>query len=475
MEFPFEEFDLILGMGWLVEQQVSLDFAAKRVSLKKINGRKIVMVGECRDYLSNVISIMEFPDIFPEELAGLPPNHEVEFGIELMTENILVSIPPYCMTPEELKELKDILAYSNTKIEYGEHLRVVLNNGSVAFLDLMNKVFQSFLDQFVIFIKDILVYSKTEIEYGEHLRVVLQILQEKKLYAKLSKCEFWLREVMFLGHVGFVKGFSLITAPLTKLLMKSALFKWTDKQEASFEKFKAILTRALVLIQPEPRKDYVVYSDASHISLGCVLMQDGKVIAYASRGLGISKSVFVEESSEIWTERQVDPRFIGPYQILKKVGLVAYQLELPLKLDRIRDVFHIFMLRQYRSDPPYIVLLSRLSKANSPIDVARSTSSSYTTTPAPVVNMDALALLDEVCENNGAITAPPKILKKGFAPPNVNTVSVPALPPVPTLLVEFANFVDSQVYAIDSLTAEILPENLLRLRQSPFSLDAIHQ
>ncbi|KAA3470416.1 Integrase, catalytic core [Gossypium australe] len=102
---------------------------------------------------------------------------------------------------------------------------------------------------------------------------------------------------MFLGHVilsflglagycwKFVEGFSLFDAPFMKFLRKNSPFKWMDDQQASFEKLKVMLTRTPVLIQPESRKDYVVYNDASHIGLGCVLMQDNKVMAYALRQL----------------------------------------------------------------------------------------------------------------------------------------------------------------------------------------------
>ncbi|KAK8659179.1 hypothetical protein V6N13_029389 [Hibiscus sabdariffa] len=200
-----------------------------------------------------------------------------------------------------------------------------LTNASAAFMDLMNRVFRPYLDQFVVvFIDDILVYSRTEAEHANHLRVVLQTLREHRLYAKLSKCEFWLKEVTFLGHVvstkgiqvdpskieaivnwkpprnvpeirsflglagyyrRFVEGFSIIAAPLTKLLRKNVLFSWTDAQQASFEKLKDVLTKAPVLTQPESGKTYSIYSDASHSGLGCVLMQEGRVIAYASRQL----------------------------------------------------------------------------------------------------------------------------------------------------------------------------------------------
>ena len=93
----------------------------------------------------------------------------------------------------------------------------------------------------------------------------------------------------FLGLAGyyrrFVEGFSVMAAPLTKLIRKGVPFVWTEKQQEAFERLKKVLTEAPVLIQPESGKDFTVYSDASHVGLGCVLMQEGKVVAYASRQL----------------------------------------------------------------------------------------------------------------------------------------------------------------------------------------------
>ena len=92
-----------------------------------------------------------------------------------------------------------------------------------------------------------------------------------------------------LGLVGYYKrfmnGFSMIVTPMTRLLQKDVKFKWTGKYQQSFEKLKALLIEAPVLVQPEPGKEFMVYSDASLNGLGCVLMEEGKVIAYASRQL----------------------------------------------------------------------------------------------------------------------------------------------------------------------------------------------
>ncbi|KAK1607756.1 hypothetical protein QYE76_031429 [Lolium multiflorum] len=200
-----------------------------------------------------------------------------------------------------------------------------LTNAPAYFMNLMNKIFMNFLDKFVVvFIDDILIYSKTEEEHEQHLEIILETLRQHKLYAKFSKCEFWLKEVGFLGHIlsaggiavdpakiktvaewkvpttqtevraflglagyyhRFVEGFSSIARPMTQLLKKDKKFDWTDKCEESFQKLKARLTTAPILIMPDITKPFDVYCDASKIGLGCVLMQGGKVISYLSRQL----------------------------------------------------------------------------------------------------------------------------------------------------------------------------------------------
>ena len=200
-----------------------------------------------------------------------------------------------------------------------------LTNAPAVFMDLMNRVFSEYLDKFVIvFIDDILVYSKTREEHEDNLRTVLEILRKKQLYAKFSKCEFWLQEVAFLGHVvsekgiemdpakvdaitkwprpstvtevrsflglagyyrRFVEGFSSLALPLTKLMRKGVKFEWSDERQKSFEELKKRLVTAPVLTLPSGIGGYQIYSDASKKGLGCVLMQHGKVIAYASRQL----------------------------------------------------------------------------------------------------------------------------------------------------------------------------------------------
>ncbi|GJX31983.1 putative reverse transcriptase domain-containing protein [Tanacetum coccineum] len=165
-------------------------------------------------------------------------------------------------------------------------------------MDLMNRVCRPYLDKFVImFIDDILIYSKTQKEHVEHLRLVLGLLKKEKLYAKFSKCEFWLKEVQFLGHVingngihvdpskiesvknwkasitptevrsflglagyyrRFIENFSKIAKPLTILTQKCKTFDWGEEQEWTFQTLKDKLCNAPVLALPDGPEDFVL-------------------------------------------------------------------------------------------------------------------------------------------------------------------------------------------------------------------------
>nr|GFB59024.1 putative reverse transcriptase domain-containing protein [Tanacetum cinerariifolium] len=174
-----------------------------------------------------------------------------------------------------------------------------LTKSTVVFMDLMNQMCKPYLDKFVIvFIDDILIYSKNKKEHEEHLKAILGLLEEEKLYAKFSKCEFWISKVQFLCHVidsrglvgyyrRFIEGFSKIAKSMTKLTHKAIKFDWGEKEENAFQLIKQKLCSAPILALPEGIEDFVVYCDASHKGLGVVLMQREKVIAYASRQLKV--------------------------------------------------------------------------------------------------------------------------------------------------------------------------------------------
>jgi len=229
----------------------------------------------------------------------------------------------------QLKIREEDIPRTTFRTRYGHYEFLVmpfgLTNAPAAFMDLMNRVFREYLDKFVIvFIDDILIYSRDPQEHAEHLRIALHTLKKHQLYAKFSKCEFWLDKVHFLGHVvskegitvdptkveavekwpvpksvteircflglagyyrRFVEGFSRLAAPLTALTRKDRRYEWTDRCEQSFREIKRRLISAPVLTIPEEGEKFDIYSDASKTGLGAVLMQNGKVIAYASRQL----------------------------------------------------------------------------------------------------------------------------------------------------------------------------------------------
>ncbi|KAL4339694.1 hypothetical protein GQ457_08G026290 [Hibiscus cannabinus] len=432
MEFLFGEFDLILGMDWSSAHRVKLDCEKKRETLRTSDNQEVVLFGKRRGFMTNVISafkaekmikkgsasylayildprttdfgmemirvVRDFPDVFPEELPGVPPKRdEVEFGIDVYSGTTPLSMAPYHMAPKELKESKKLnkltvknkyplpriddlfdqfrgalmfskidlrSGYYQLKVKdsdmfktafqtrYGHYEFLVLSfeltNAPAAFMDMMNRVFQPYLDQFVVvFIDDILVYSKSKVEHEEHLRIVFQTLREKQLYAKFSKCEFWLNEIIFLGHIvsaegfrvdpkkieaimgwkqpknvsevrsflglagyyrRFVEGFSLIAKPLTKLRRKDAPFAWTETQQSIFDKLKAVLTEAPVLIQPECGKAYIVFNDASRIANVVVDALSRNAISDL-RSLFARMSLYDDES--LFAELRVVPTLIS--------------------------------------------------------------------------------------------------------------------------------------------------------------------
>jgi hypothetical protein len=355
----------------------------------------------------------EYPDVFSEDLPGMPPDHDIEFMIELLPGMPPISKKPYRMPVNEVVELKKQIAelqskgfirpssspwgapvlfvekkdgtqwmyvdyrslnevtiknkyplpriedlfdqmkgasvfskidlrsgYHQLKIResdipkttfrtrYGLYEYTVmsfgLTNAPAYFMYLMNKVFMEYLDKFVVvFIDDILIFSKMEEEHEKHLIMVLENLRSNQLYAKFSKCKFWLTVVAFLRHVisaggilvdprkikdvliwmppmnaskiqsflelagyyrWFIKDFSKIAKPMTRLLEKDKDFDWTEECQVSFEELKKRLTSAPVIL-PDITKKFDIYCDASQKGLGCVLMQDGQMVSYASRQL----------------------------------------------------------------------------------------------------------------------------------------------------------------------------------------------
>ncbi|GJX11353.1 putative reverse transcriptase domain-containing protein, partial [Tanacetum coccineum] len=379
MPIKLGSFDVVLGMDWLSKNHAKILYDEKVIHIP-INGETLIIrVMEKKKpdekRLEDIPVVKEFPDVFLEDLPGLPPVRQVEFQIDLIPRAAPVAHAPYRLAPSEMQELSNQLQeltdreslpitriddlfdqlqgssiYSKIDLRSGYHqLRVRdedipktafrtryghyefqvmpfgLTNAPAVFMDLMNRVCKPYLDKFVIvFIDDILIYSRNEEEHASHLRIILELLRKEKLYAKFSKCDFWIHIVQFLGHLidnqglhvdpakieavknwtspttptevrqflglagyyrRFIEGFSKIAKPLTKLTQKNKSYIWGEEQESAFQLLKQKLCEAPILALPEGNDNFVVYCDASLQGLGAVLMQREKVIAYASRQL----------------------------------------------------------------------------------------------------------------------------------------------------------------------------------------------
>ncbi|GJU37836.1 putative reverse transcriptase domain-containing protein [Tanacetum coccineum] len=295
--------------------------------------------------LDDIPVVREFPEVFPENLPGLPPVRQVEFQIDLIPGATPVARAPYRLAPSEMQELSDQLQEladrgfirPSTSPWGAPVLFVKKKDGSFRMcidyrelnkLTVKNRYplprIDDLFDQLQVFIDDILIYSRNKEEHADHLRIILELLKKEKLYAKFSKCDFWISIVQFLGHVidnqgihvdpakieavknwaspttptevrqflglagyyqRFIEGFSKIAKSLTELTQKNKKYIWGENQESAFQLLKQKLCEAPILALPEGNDDFVVYCDASHQGLGAVLMQREKVIAYASRQL----------------------------------------------------------------------------------------------------------------------------------------------------------------------------------------------
>ncbi|GJZ47548.1 putative reverse transcriptase domain-containing protein [Tanacetum coccineum] len=207
------------------------------------------------------------------------------------------------------------------KTRYGHYEFQVMPFGltttPAVFMDLMNRVWKPYLDKFVIvFIDDVLIYSKNKKEHEEHLKEILELLKKEELYDKFSKYPAKIESIkdwaspktpteirQFLGlddyYQRFIEGFLKIAKPMTKLTQKKVTFEWGDKQEAVFQTLKKRLCSAPILALPQGVEDFIDYCDASHKELGAVLMQNEKVIAYASRQLKIHEKNYTTHDLEL--------------------------------------------------------------------------------------------------------------------------------------------------------------------------------
>ncbi|GJR36312.1 putative reverse transcriptase domain-containing protein [Tanacetum coccineum] len=368
MPIELGSFDVIIGMDWLAKNHAVIVCDEKIVRIPYGNEILIVQgdkaqvtVKENKDKsnekrLEDVPTARDFPEVFLEDLPGLPPTRQVEFQIDLVPGAAPVAQASYRFSTRQeeelstqLQELSETKGFYKTKfLTLGSSDFCLSKRKTTLFECLQGSSVYSKIDlrsgyhQLRVREEDILKtafrIAMTKEEHDVHLRLILELLKKEKLYAKFSKCDFWLSKVQFLGHVidsegihvdpakvesikgwespktpteihqflglagyypRFIKGFSEIAKPMTKLTQKSVKFNWGEKEETAFQTLKQKLCSAPILALPEGSENFVVYCDASHKGLGAVLMQKEKVIAYASRQLKIHEKNYTTHDLEL--------------------------------------------------------------------------------------------------------------------------------------------------------------------------------
>ncbi|KAI3827799.1 hypothetical protein L1987_01883 [Smallanthus sonchifolius] len=468
---PLGSFDVIIGMDWLSKNHAEVMCFEKYIRIPLPSGDILKVFGEkpckglklmsciatqkylrikCMVFLAHVIQkedkerriedipiIREFPEVFPDDLPGLPPVREVKFRIDLIPGANPVAKAPYRLAPSELQELASQLqeladkgfirpshspwgapvlfvkkkdgsfrmcidyrelnkltiknryplpriddlfdqlqgstcvskidlrsGYHQLRVReedipktafrtrYGHYEFTVmpfgLTNAPAVFMDLMNRMCKPYLDKFVIvFIDDILIYSKTEEEHEQHLRLILDLLRTEQLYAKFSKCEFWLKEALVVFSCNEASYHTSINmAPFEALYGRKCRSPicWNEIGEAQITGPELIQETSDKILQIRDnirvaRSRQKSYADKRRKPLE---FQVGDlVILKVSPWKGVIR---------FGKKGKLAPRYVGPFKILERIGKVAYKLELPPALNNVHPTFHVSNLKKCLAD-----------------------------------------------------------------------------------------------------------------------------
>nr|GEY61560.1 putative reverse transcriptase domain-containing protein [Tanacetum cinerariifolium] len=378
------------------------------VFLAHINTKEDIYKSEGKR-LEDVSIVIDFLEVFPKDLSSIPPARQVDsspWGAPVLFVKKKDGSFRMCIDYHELNKLMvnnrypllridDLIdqlqgssVYSKINLRSGYHqLRVCeedipktafrtryrhyefqvmpfgLTNALTVFMDLMNQVCKPYLDKFVVvFIDDILIYSKNKEEHEEHLRLILELLKKEELYVKFSKCEFWIPKVQFLGHMIDSKGIHVDPAKIksikdwaspktpTEIHQFLGLAGYCHRFIEGFSK----IANTPILALPKESENFIVYCDASHKGLGAVLMQNEKVIAYASRQLKENIATYVSKCltcSKVKAEHQ------------KPSGLLVQPKIPEWKLEKITMYFITKLPKMTNGYDTIWVIVDRLTKS----------------------------------------------------------------------------------------------------------------
>nr|GEY13496.1 putative reverse transcriptase domain-containing protein [Tanacetum cinerariifolium] len=352
MPIELGTFDIIIGMYWLVKHDAVIVCGKKVVRIP--NGNEMLIVKSDKRWVANEESksqekrmedvpvIHDFPKVFPKEVTGLPPLRQVEFRIDLVPGAAPVVRVPYRLTPSKMKELsvqlqelleKGFIRLSlsswGASVLFGKKkdgsFRMCIDYHELNKLNVKNRYHQlcikeedipinAFKTRYGHFEFQVMPFglTNTPTMFMDLMNRVCKPYLDNGVHvdpAKMEAIKSWaapktpMEVRQFLRLAGyyrrFIKGFSLISKPLTKLTQKNKKYKWGKKEEEAFWTLKRKLCSAPILALPEGTEDFVVYCDASLKGYGAVLMQREKVIAYASRQLKVHEGNYTTHDLEL--------------------------------------------------------------------------------------------------------------------------------------------------------------------------------
>nr|GEY23129.1 hypothetical protein [Tanacetum cinerariifolium] len=371
-------------MNWLSNHKAEIICHEKVVRIPILDGKVLRVLREKPDEKirqlksvkakhkkqREIIVVRDFPKVFLDDLSGLPPVQEIKFQIELIPEVVPVAKSPYRLRPFELEELSGQLKklqdkgsqfFSKIDLMSGYHQLRVHEDG------IPKTAFRTRYGHFeftVMPFDDILIYSKTQEEHVEHLRLVLELLKKEKLYAKFFKCEFWLREVYFLGHV--INGNGIHVDPESvvhrlcgvgegQLIGPELVYETTEKISQIKDRLKVARDRQKSYA--DKRRKPLEFSVSDYVLLKVSPWKG--VVLFRKKG-------------------KLKPRFVGPFEIIEKVGPVAYRLDFPEELNGVHDTFHVSNIKKCLADPTLQVPLDKtrvddkLNFMEDPMEIKRS-------------------------------------------------------------------------------------------------------
>nr|GEV39841.1 hypothetical protein [Tanacetum cinerariifolium] len=384
-------FDMIIGMDWLSNHKADIICHKKvfRIPLpddkvfRVIRERQKEKIRHLRSAKTKeqkqeeIVVVKDYFEVFPDDLLGLPLIREIEFQIELVPGAIPVVKSPYQLAPSKMEELSGSQYFSKIDLRSGYHqLRMHaddipkttfrtryghfeftvmpfgLTNAPAIFMDLMNQV-----------------------EHEMHLGLILELFKEEKLYSKFFKCEFWLREVQFLRHV--INRDSIHVDP-SKIEAKSKTFDWGEEHDNTFQTLKDKLCNAPVLALPHevgegkligPELVQETTEKISQIKGRLKAARDRqksyadkrrKPLEFSVGDYVLLKVLHWKGLVRFWKKGKLTPRFVGPFEIVEKVGHVAYRLRLPKELNGVHVTFHMSNLKKCLADPTLQVPLDEI-------------------------------------------------------------------------------------------------------------------